>query len=162
MELRSGGADIRASASRARRADFDHGHMTVLPITNPSPAPRETVHSYLSRLAATWRTDVTSLAYDMAAPFKKFTAQDPAAFEALAAWAGLDSSQLNEMLSWTGIRAGNVRMDFRGEMLVTRALRNPVMRGCPVCLREDAAGHAGPELTAMIMRGDWQMRETVT
>ena len=118
--------------------------MTVLPITNPSPAPRETVHSYLSRLAATWRTDVTSLAYDMAAPFKKFTAQDPAAFEALAEWAGLDPRQLNEMLSWTGIRAGNVRMDFRGEVFGTRALRNPVMRGCPVCLREDAAGHAGP------------------
>ena len=66
------------------------------------------------------------------------------------------------MLSWTGVRAGNVRMDFRGEVFVTRALRNPVMRGCPVCLREDAAGHAGPELTAMIMRGDWQMREAVT
>ena len=51
---------------------------------------------------------------------------------------------------------------FSGEVFVTRALRNPVMRGCPVCLREDAAGHAGSELAAMIMRGDWQMREAVT
>lgn len=135
--------------------------MTVLPITNPSPASRETVYSYLSRLAATWRTDVANLAHDMGASFKKFTEQDPAAFEALAEWAGLDSRQLNEMLSWTGVRTGNVRMDFRGEMFVTRALRNPVMRGCPVCLREDAAGHAGSELTAMAMRGDWQMREAV-
>ena len=135
--------------------------MTVLPITNPVPASRETVYSYLSRLAATWRTDVSSLAYDMGAPFKRFTEQDPAAFEALAGWAGLDPGQLNEMLSWTGIRAGNVRMEFRGEAFVTRALRNPVMRGCPVCLREDAAGHAGSEPAAMIMRGDWQMREAV-
>ena len=150
------------AASRVRRAHFDLGHMTVLPITNPSPASRETVYSYLSRLAATWRTDVADLAYDMGASFRKFTEQDPAAFEALAAWAGLDPHQLNEMLSWTGVRAGNVRMDFRGEVFVTRALRNPVMRGCPVCLREDAADHAGSELTAMIMRGDWQMREAVT
>ena len=142
--------------------DFDLGHMTVLPITNPSPASRETVYSYLSRLAATWRTDVADLAYDMGAPFKKFTEQDPAAFEALAEWAGLDPDQLSEMLSWTGVRAGNVRMEFRGEVFGTRALRNPVMRGCPVCLREDAAGQAGSEPAAMIMRGDWQMREAVT
>ena len=135
--------------------------MTVLPITNPSPASRETVYSYLSRLAATWRTDVADLAHDMGASFKKFTEQDPAPFEALAEWAGLDRHRLNEMLSWTGVRAGNVRMEFRGEVFGTRALRNPVMRGCPVCLREDAAGHAGSGLPAMIMRGDWQMREAV-
>ena len=53
------------AALRARPTLFDPGHMTVLPITNPSPACRETVYSYLSRLAATWRTDVADLAYDM-------------------------------------------------------------------------------------------------
>jgi hypothetical protein len=66
------------------------------------------------------------------------------------------------MLSWTGIRAGNVRMQFRGGLFVSRALCNPVMRGCPVCLREDAARHGGPATAAMIMRGDWQLREVVS
>jgi hypothetical protein len=49
-----------------------------------------------------------------------------------------------------------------GELFVSRALRNPVMRGCPVCLREDAEGHKGPGPAGMVMRGDWQMREAVS
>jgi hypothetical protein len=104
---------------------------------------------------------VPDFAYDLGAPFKRFLEQDPAAFEALAEWARLEPHQLEEILSWTGIRAGNVRMTFRGETFVSRELRNPVMRGCPVCLREDAAGHTCPSAEAMVMRGDWQMREAV-
>jgi len=133
----------------------------VLPISNPPPALRETVYSYLSRLAAAWQTDVADLAHDMGAPFKRFLEQDPEAFEALAAWADLDPRQVEEMRSWTGVRAGNVRMKFRGGLFVSRALRNPVMRGCPVCLREDGARHGGQGIAAMIMRGDWQLREVV-
>ncbi len=133
--------------------------MTLLPITNPPPARRETLYSYLSRLAATWRTEVADLAYDMGAPFKHFLEQDPEAFEILADWANLDPQQMNEMLSWTGTRAGNVRTKFRGSLFVSRALRNPAMRGCPVCLREDITEHDGLGVAAMVMRGDWQLRE---
>lgn len=50
-------------------------------------------------------------------------------------------------------------MSFRGEILVSRALRNPEIKGCPVCLREDASAHNGPDVAGMVMRGDWQMRE---
>lgn len=42
---------------------------------------------------------------------------------------------------------------------MSRALVNPVMRGCPVCLREDASRRPGKETAAMVIRGDWQMRE---
>jgi len=42
---------------------------------------------------------------------------------------------------------------------LARALRNPVMRGCPACLREDAQAHQGNPLEFMAMRGDWQLRE---
>lgn len=97
----------------------------------------------------------------MEAPFKRFLDQDPKAFEALAEWADLDPHQTKELLSWTGVRAGNVRMRFRGGVFVSRALRNPEMRGCPVCLREDATGHEGPGVAAMVMRGDWQMRDVI-
>ena len=134
-------------------------HSTILPVTNPPPAPRETVFSYLSRLAATWRTDPATLARHMGSQFRRFLELDPAATAALAEWAGLDPRQMQELLSWTGVRAGNVRMEFRGELFVSRALRNPVSRGCPVCLRDDAAGHEGPPAAAMAMRGDWQLRE---
>lgn len=133
--------------------------MTSLPIFNPEPANRETLYSYLSRLAATWRTDVADFAYDIGAPFRRLIEQDQNALDALADWTGLTARQMDEMLSWTGVRAGNVRMRFRGETFVSRALRNPVVRGCPVCLREDASQHDGPSTAAMVMRGDWQSRE---
>lgn len=133
--------------------------MTNLPVSNPTPFPRETLYSYLSRLAATWRTEAPDLAHDMGAPFRRLLNQDEEAFDALEGWADLNTGVMAELLSWTGARAGNVRMEFRGELYVSRALRNPVMRGCPVCLREDAAGAAGPAHGAMAMRGDWQLRE---
>ncbi|WP_334063341.1 TniQ family protein [Limimaricola cinnabarinus] len=133
--------------------------MTSLPTANPDPASRETVFSYLSRLAATWRTDIVDFAHDIGTSFRRLLAQDQDACDGLADWANLDRRQMAEMLSWTGERAGNVRMRFRGEMLVSRALRNPAIRGCPVCLREDALQHYGPSTAAMVMRGDWQLRE---
>ena len=133
--------------------------MTLLPISSPAPAPRETLYSYLARLAATWRTDAPDLAYDMGAPFKLLLDQDETALETFADWTGLQPEALAEMLSWTGVRAGNVRMQFRGELYTSRALRNPVMRGCPICLQEDTAKADGPASIAMVMRGHWQMRE---
>lgn len=133
--------------------------MTDLPISNPTPIHRETLYSYLARLAAVWHADVPEIAYDLGASFRRLLNQDEVAFEALSDWAKLSPEIMAELLSWTGVKAGNVRMEFRGELYVSRALRNPVMRGCPVCLREDAAGASGPPYGAMAMRGDWQMRE---
>lgn len=95
----------------------------------------------------------------MGGQFRRFLEVDLAAIAALAEWAGLDQRQVRELLSWTGVRAGNVRMEFRGEFFVSRALRNPVVRGCPACLRDDVAGHDEPPAAAMAMRGDWQLRE---
>lgn len=63
------------------------------------------------------------------------------------------------MLSWTGVPSGDVRMRFRGETFGSRALRNPVMRGCPRCLAEDAARLPDEPLAVMVMRGEWQLRD---
>ena len=134
--------------------------MTDLPVKSPRPASRETLYSYLARLAAVWKTSAPELAYDMGAPFKGLLEQDEEALDALATWAKLDSHEFAEILSWTGIRVGNVRTKFRGEVYVSRALRNPIVRGCPVCLREDATGADGPGSASMVMRGHWQMRAT--
>ncbi|MBY6203222.1 TniQ family protein [Maritalea mobilis] len=133
--------------------------MSFLPISSPRPAPRETLFSYLARLAATWQTEAPDLAYDMGASFKRLLDQDEDALEILADWAQLEPDLLEELLSWTGVRTGEVRMEFRGEVFVSRALRNPVMRGCPICLREDALRANGSGTTAMVMRGDWLFRE---
>ncbi|MDF1707688.1 MAG: TniQ family protein [Paracoccaceae bacterium] len=132
--------------------------MNKMPVSSPAPAPRETLHSYLARLAAHWQTDTRELSYDMGAPFMRMLHQDAEVFEAIDDWAKLAPGVMEELLSWTGVKAGDVRIEFRGEVFVSRALRNPTMRGCPVCLREDAL-HTKGGAAAMIMRGDWQFRE---
>ncbi|WP_417245873.1 TniQ family protein [Celeribacter sp.] len=135
--------------------------MTNFPISSPTPVTRETLYSYLARLASNWQTDAVELVYDMGASFKRLLDQDGEAHELFARWAKLSPEVMAEMLSWTGVRAGNVRMEFRGELYVSRALRNPVMRGCPMCLREDAAETDRPAHEVMAMRGDWQFREVI-
>ncbi|WP_256947365.1 TniQ family protein [Haematobacter genomosp. 1] len=122
-------------------------------------APRETLPSYLSRLAASKGVTTGDLAYDLGVSMKRFLQADEAAVDALARWAKLSAAEVEEMLSWTGVPIGNVRLQFRGEPVVSRALRNPAVQGCPVCLREDAATNPAEPLSAMVMRGHWQMRE---
>ncbi len=135
--------------------------MTLLPICTPLPASRETIYSYLARVSATWKTDAPDLAHDMGLSFKRLLSQEDEAFAGFAEWAKLTPYTMGEMLSWTGVKKGNVRTEFRGEMFGSRALRNPVMRGCPVCLREDAIDGENSPSSRMVMRGDWQLREVV-
>lgn len=85
--------------------------------------------------------------------------QTDRALENLANWTMLTHDQMAELMSWTGEKVGNVRMRFRNEDFVSRALRSPDVRGCPVCLRSDIARNEGPPLAAMVMRGHWLMRE---
>lgn len=123
------------------------------------PAPRETLPSYLSRLAASKGVRIADFALDLGWSFKRFLRCDPQAIEALAAWAGLSHRGAEELLSWTGAPVGEVRMAYRGETVISRALRNPIVQGCPECLRDDAVSNPDEPLAAMVIRGDWQMRE---
>ena len=125
----------------------------------PVPVDRETVPSFLSRLAAMRRTPIVEYAQNMGAPLRHILDGDYGALSSLAYWGGLSSVELETLTSWTGEPIGEVRMRFRGEVFVSRALRNPVMRGCPICLREDSQHHTGESVEAMAMRGDWQFRE---
>lgn len=126
------------------------------------PVSRETLSSYLSRLAASKGVKTPDFAYDLAGAFKRFVAIDPEVVKTLGTWAGLTEDDLDEMLSWTGAPMGNIRLRFRDEPVISRALRNPVVEGCPACLREDAEGGPQEPLARMAMRGDWQLREVST
>ncbi|MBU2936509.1 MULTISPECIES: TniQ family protein [Pacificibacter] len=128
---------------------------------SPRPKPRETLISFLSRLSASKRASAKDFAYDMGGSFKRILNLDEEALSLLCQWGNLSNSDLNELLSWTGEGVGNIRMRFRGEIFVSRALRNPVIRGCPVCLREDVQTYGISPLEAMAMRGDWLLREVV-
>ncbi|MDF3606666.1 TniQ family protein [Paracoccus sp. DMF-8] len=128
-------------------------------MTQPRPAERETLPSYLSRLAASKGVATPEFAYDLKGSFNRFLNCDPEMIEALSVWARLTPHDTGELLSWTGVRAGNVRLDYRGDTVISRALRNPIVRGCPTCLREDATRAPSEPTSAMVMRGDWQLRE---
>ena len=123
------------------------------------PVPRETLPSYLSRLAASKGVQTPEFSYDLAGAFKRFLRCDPDVVRMLKNWARLSDRDMDEMLSWTGTPLSNLRLQFRGESVISRALRNTVVEGCPDCLREDAEDDPAEPLTQMAMRGDWQMRE---
>ena len=53
-------------------------------------------------------------------------------------------------------------MQFREERVVSRAVMNPTVRGCPQCLREDTSRSEFETVDGMVMRGDWQFRHVVT
>ncbi|TNJ46307.1 TniQ family protein, partial [Phaeobacter sp. B1627] len=95
---------------------------------------------------------------DLGHQIRRFLDVETAALDCLAEAAGLESAIRDELASWTGVPVGDVRMTFRGEAFVSRALRNPVMRGCPLCLQEDAQATPGHPERSMAMRGDWLLR----
>ena len=123
------------------------------------PAHRETLPSFLSRLAASKGVKTPDLAVDMGFSFKRLLNQDEEALERLQVWSRLSDDELAALRSWTGAHAGQVTTLFCGEVFGSRALRSPVVRGCPICLQEDAAAHPDDPLAAMAMRGHWQLRE---
>ncbi len=125
----------------------------------PAPMQRETVPSFLSRIAAMNGVGCTDFALDMGFSLKRVVHLDETALRQLAICGALNPDQLAELISWTGRQIGDVRTGFRGEVFVTRAIVNPVVRGCPICLREDAQKDTGKPLQHMVMRGHWQLRE---
>ncbi len=131
---------------------------TPLPL-RITPVARETVPSFLARLAAVNGLSTRDFAVDMGFTLRRAVELETDTLGILAVRGGLDEKAMRELTSWTGSSVGEVRMSFRGEVFVSRALRNPEVRGCPVCLRQDAEGHPGRPTHAMAMRGDWQLRE---
>lgn len=113
----------------------------------------------MSRIAAINGVSAADLAMDMGFSIKKIINLEESAVRGLAECGGLTGEQIQELVSWTGKAVGGVRMAFRDEIFVSRAVRNPIMRGCPICLREDAGSDPSRPISRMAMRGDWQLRE---
>jgi hypothetical protein len=100
------------------------------------------------------RASAPDFCFDMGFSLKRILNFEDTALHNLSRRGGLADPELEELLSWTGQPLGNVRTSFRGEAFVSRAVRNPKVRGCPVCLQEDANASNGTPLTKMAMRGD--------
>ncbi|WP_248410132.1 TniQ family protein [Aliiroseovarius sp. S2029] len=91
-------------------------------------------------------------------PQKSLIAGDSASVGRFFGTLALNAKVRAEILSWTPQPLAGVRMQFRGEVVVSRAVMNPVVRGCPKCLREDASRSQFETTDGMVMRGDWQFR----
>lgn len=125
----------------------------------PVPNHRETLPSFVSRMAAMNGVGLRDFCVDMGFSIRKLINLDRDALDIVVELAELEEEQLAELVSWTGEKIGEVRMTFRDEVFVSRALRNPVIRGCPVCLRDEALADPERPLRAISMKGDWQLRE---
>ncbi len=123
------------------------------------PRLRETLPSFVSRLAAVNGLSFPEFATDMGFSLKRLCQCDDALLSRLAEIAALSDRGVAELLSWTGTSAGEVRTQFRDEVYVSRSLRNPIMRGCPKCLLADVAENPANPLQVMTYRGDWQFRD---
>lgn len=73
---------------------------------------------------------------------------------------GYDTVQKAEIASWTVQPLPGTQVLFRGEVFGSRALLNPAMRGCPICLARRTASN--PDLTSVAFRGEWQHRHVAT
>jgi hypothetical protein len=153
------GSEVSACyAHKNPKATRDTASACPLPL-RPALVQRETIPSFVSRLAAFNGVSSVDFAIDIGGSLKRVINLDVGVIQAISQLGDLSSKELAALRSWTGETAGNVRISFRDEIFVSRALRSPTVRGCPVCLREDAQAHYGPSTEAMAMRGDWQLRE---
>ncbi|ULB11860.1 TniQ family protein [Cereibacter azotoformans] len=124
-----------------------------LPLSRrPDPVARETVASHVSRLAALNWIDAATFAADKGTSFLRVIAGDPGAVEAMAA---LGVTLPGELLDWSPVKSGGALRMLRGHAFPAKVILVPQIRGCPICLRADAAGSSAPPHIAMALRGHW-------
>ena len=75
----------------------------------PTPVLRETIPSFISRLAAMRKTTTRKFALHMGTSLRKLSQDDDTALAELAYWGGLSDAQFEEMKSWTGMSIGEVK-----------------------------------------------------
>ena len=122
------------------------------------PQPRETLVSLVSRTAALHEIPMPTFTRELGLSLRGLLNTTPAALQRLSELFDLDVQTLNAMVSWSGKQiTGQVRMVFRGETVSSRALRNPTVRGCPLCLQEDI----NSDDHDVYLRGDWLFRHTI-
>ncbi|OSP53531.1 hypothetical protein BV911_17525 [Pseudoruegeria sp. SK021] len=128
--------------------------MNQLSLT-PTLIAREPAFSFASRVAALNGVTAAGFATDMGLSFARITDGDTDDVAKLAALCGVD---VLELQGWTPVHIGGRQHSFRGHSLHARAVKQTSLRGCPVCLCEDArTSPDAPELS-MAIRGHWLFR----
>ena len=117
--------------------------MTQPLVLRPSPACRETFPSFLSRIAAMNGVSAMDFYLDMGFSLKHTIELEGHTVCKTGQLGGLAPDAPHTMLSWTGKRMGNVRMASRDDVFVSRAPRNPIVRGVSGLLAGGRLGSQG-------------------
>ncbi|RHZ91193.1 hypothetical protein D1114_20770 [Cereibacter sphaeroides] len=120
----------------------------------PDPVARETVASHVSRMAALNWIDAATFAIDKGTSFQRIIDRHPEAFDAMAA---LGITLPYDLLTWSPVKAGGTQRMLVGHAFPAKVILEPQIRGCPVCLRADAAGSTARPYIAMALRGHWMV-----
>ena len=116
---------------------------------------RETAFSFAARLAARNGLSASAFALDMGLSFGRLIDGDPGDIAELARLAQVSPDAL---AAWSPVHADGRRHRFRGETMHAKAVKDSTLRGCMLCLREDAARSSLPPEQTMAIRGDWLFR----
>ncbi|MDE4306342.1 TniQ family protein [Phaeobacter gallaeciensis] len=121
----------------------------------PAIKDRETAFSYVSRMAAMNGVDTAGFCTDMGLSLTKIINGVP---EDLMKLAALCDSDVEDLKRWTPLYFGNRAHTFRGHRVHAKAIKDTTVRGCPVCLREDAEASPDNDTGEMYIRGHWLFR----
>jgi hypothetical protein len=128
--------------------------MSLLPLSVPL-VERETSFSFMSRLAARNGVSTRLLGLDYDIPFKSVLDGESSVINYLNALGGVAPQQL---LRWTASRSGGSYHILCDETFHGITIRNPTIKGCPVCLREDTHDPRRPPEQQIAIRGHWMVK----
>ncbi len=113
---------------------------------------REPAFSLMSRMAFIGGISALEFGSDIGVSFRKILDGDRESIERLARIAGMAPEPL---LNWTLRRSSRSRRLLRNELFPSKTALSSIVRGCPMCLQEDAIGNASSPHSMMAIRGDW-------
>ena len=114
----------------------------------------ETAFSYMSRLSARNGVSISTFGQDQDISFQKVLDGTAAAIQDLAWLGGVPAESLAKS---SPVKLKNNRHEFCGEYFPAKVIRSPIVRGCPLCLREDAETSELRREWSMALRSHWML-----
>lgn len=120
-----------------------------------TPAERETLCSVMSRMATVNGLNVTEFCTDVGTSLAAILEGKP---EAIAVCADITGAIPDKLSGWSPRRHERGIYRFNTHLLPSKTLRDPEIRGCPHCLRADAAAGNDAPHHHMAVRGHWLVK----
>lgn len=114
----------------------------------------EAAFSYMSRLSARNGVSISTFGQDQDIPFRRVLDGEVAAIRDLAWLGGVSAEGLAKS---SPMKLKNSRHGFCGEYFPAKLIRSPIVRGCPLCLKEDAETSTSRREWSMALRGQWML-----